>query len=276
MLAPQREAVRGKTIASWGYVCAYIGCDTPIPIHTEVWLDSVGERRRGMPYHPECAHIFEWDLSHWNRNERATSARFHRLILSDLEAHVTEVTLTFNREGTPPVADDKHTPSIPGVPADFKVDLETYNKAYTKKWQDLTEFEKAYRHQNPEATDAVVFSAVNDHLHERMTMLESLIAVHKLEWVMSWRVFDERLKIASEAEKTRIRKKDAEHRSVVEGTEPKVARERKARTPTHVPANPEEKKEMTIRFLMERFKLTREEAMERLQVVAAVKKVNEG
>lgn len=159
------------------------------------------------------------------------------------------------------------SPVTPGVPADFHVSVEMYNEAYTQKWRDLTSFEQDLRAAHPEMNDEQVTSEINDHLLKRMTMLENLLAIHKLEWVMSWRVFEDRLKVASDAERTRVRKSDSEHRSTVTG---EVARVRRAKAVTHVPANPEEKREMAIKLMMDRMKLTREEAMDRLRIVLDV------
>jgi len=158
----------------------------------------------------------------------------------------------------------------PGIPGEIKVDLETYNLAYTARVVTLQEFEASFRTSHPDATPEEVLRAGSDHILERIGLLESIIATNRLEWVMNWRVFEDRLKIASDAERTRLRKADAERRRVnVEGKEP-VARVTKAKRITHVPTSVEERNEMAIQLMVKNMGLTREEAMDRLRMVSAI------
>lgn len=177
------------------------------------------------------------------------------------------VTLTYH------VNDDvKRGAVIPGIPSDIKVTIETYNEAYTKRVQTLKEFEDGYRKDHPEAPEEEIQRAGSDHILAHISLLESIIAVNRLEWVMDWRVFEDRLKIASDAERTRLRKSDAERRrSNVEGPAP--VRVSKPKRITHVPASPAERQEMAIMLLMRNLKLTREEAMDRLRMTQAIASV---
>lgn len=160
---------------------------------------------------------------------------------------------------------------IPGVPGDINVDIQTYNEAYTSRVVSLQDFETQYQAANPQATVEEVQRAGSDHILERIALLEKIIAVNRLEWVMNWRVFEDRLKIASDAERTRLRKSDAERRrSNVEGPEKPTIAKVKARRVTHVPSSPEERNEIAVQLMMKNMGLTREEAMERLRMVSAI------
>lgn len=159
-------------------------------------------------------------------------------------------------------------PVTPGVPAQISVTLETYNEAYCKKLKDIATLEQGLRAEFPNLSEQEIEKEINDYNLNRMRTLEALMSVSKLEWVMSWRVQEERLKISSEAERERVRKADRAYRSAV--TEPK-ARKAKAEKPSTVPMDPTKKKEATVLLLMNRLGLSREAAEERLGMMEALK-----
>jgi hypothetical protein len=172
------------------------------------------------------------------------------------------------------VYQSSRNPVTPGIPAEIKVTLETYNEAYCKKLADIATLEAGLRAEYPQMSDAELEKEINDYNLNRMRTLEALMSVSKLEWVMSWRVQEERLKITSEAERERVRKADRAYRSVATG-EPKV-KKAKAEKAAVVPMDPAKKKEATVLLLMNRLGLSRQAAEERLGMMEALKvKTNE-
>lgn len=165
--------------------------------------------------------------------------------------------------------------ATPGVLGNFKVDLDTYHQAYTAKGVGIAEAERLFKESHPDATDEEVSAAGNTYNSERMAMLETLMSSMKLEWIMGWRHQEERLKIASDAERTRIRKIDATRRAKAEGTDAPTVRKARGRKVTVVPASPEARREATINMFMSRMGMTREQAMDRLRMMDDMRKASE-
>lgn len=158
---------------------------------------------------------------------------------------------------------NRKTSSTVGVPSDTKVSIELYEEAYTKRRKTISEYEESVRAEHPEFSDEQVERAVHDYILEWQAKLEAIMAAEKLEWVMNWRVFEERLNLSSEAEKTRIKKLDSQYRTPArkEGETKKQAR---------VPLNADQKREAAILTVM-KLGLTREAAIERLGMTSHMK-----
>jgi hypothetical protein len=165
--------------------------------------------------------------------------------------------------------------ATPGILANFKVDLDTYHQAYTAKGVGIAEAERLFKESHPDATPEQLAEAGNTYNAERMALLESLMVTHKLEWIVGWRHQEERLKIASDAERTRIRKLDATRRAKAEGTDTVTIRKTTKRNVTVVPVSPEARREATVQMFMTRMGMTREQAMDRLRMMDDMRKASE-
>jgi hypothetical protein len=161
-------------------------------------------------------------------------------------------------------------PVTTGIPAGIKVTLETYDRAYTKKLMDLGEFEQSLRAEFPNLTNEQVETQIDKYVFDRMCELDALKAIIQLEYVVSWRVQEERLRISSDARREAVRKADRAYRSVATDGTPRKTREKKEPA-ARVPTNPEEKREMAIKLMMNRLGFTREAAEERMSMMESLK-----
>ena len=109
---------------------------------------------------------------------------------------MTEVTISYEGKGPvclPPT--DKAT-----------IDIETYKRALCEEAATIPQMREELAQTGLEG-DALE-SALNDKIAERMHQFEELQKVTKLRWVALWRIFEDRLKIATETERDRQKKAD--------------------------------------------------------------------
>ena len=133
---------------------------------------------------------------------------------------MTEVTISY--EGKGPVC-------LP--PTDQpRIDIETYKKAFCEEAATIPQMREELIQAGLEGD--VLESALNDKIAERMHNFEELQKVTKLRWVALWRIFEDRLKVSTEAERTRQKKADRAYKvkdQPDDGTE-KVVRTRTPKT----------------------------------------------
>lgn len=135
-----------------------------------------------------------------------------------------------------------------------KVDLEVYKKAFCEESATIPQMREELAQQGLEGE--ALESALNDKIVERMRSFEELQKITKLRWICCFRIFEERLAVATEAERTRQLKKDREYRAKakVETAEAKPAK------------TPKTKEEKAVAVLM-RLGYSEEEAKLRLSTM---------